>query len=347
MDIARKNERTLRLIQDYYSKSESEWFVGFSGGKDSSALLKLLFQALVGLNDRPKPITVLYCDTGVEIPVIRNLVLNTQQTVEAEARSHNIPLRFHITLPPVKDRYFVKVIGRGYPPPSVLFRWCTDRLRISPVQRYIAETQAKSSVILLGVRKGESTARDETISKYSTGQKYVYTQRRYPNTHVFCPLIDYSVNDVWQTLSRISIPTAINSKRLRILYWQAGGECQIVQEHYMPPCANGRFGCWTCTVISRDRASESLVEFGYSELRPLLAFRDWLTSIRSEPKHRCKQRRNGANGLGPFTLEARKLILNRLLAAEHQSKLKLIEDEELAAIRSLWEEDMASGNYCE
>jgi DNA sulfur modification protein DndC len=119
-----KEASALRLITTEYENAKLPWFLGYSGGKDSSAVLKLVFQALSSARKHPFPITVLYCDTGVEIPVIRTYVMATLQRLTIEARRYKLPIVTRVLQPKLKDRYFVKVIGRGYPPPSNKFRWC-------------------------------------------------------------------------------------------------------------------------------------------------------------------------------------------------------------------------------
>jgi len=66
-------------------------------------------------------------------------------------------------------------------------------------------------------------------------------------------------------------------------------------------------------------------------------------AIRYDPTYRCKERRNGARGLGPFTLEAREEILNKLLKAQSKTVWKLIEDEEIDYIKKQWELDLKCG----
>jgi len=39
----------------------------------------------------------------------------------------------------------------------------------------------------------------------------------------------------------------------------SNGECPIHINTSTPSCGNSRFGCWTCTVVERDKASEGLL----------------------------------------------------------------------------------------
>ena len=87
--------------------------------------------------------------------------------------------------------------------------------------------------------------------------------------------------------------------------------------------------------------------YGFEGVYSLLLFRNWLLEIRDRPEYRCKKRRNGTPGLGPFTLAARREILDKLLSAQALSGLSLIREEELVLIKSLWEIDKNSLVYTE
>jgi DNA sulfur modification protein DndC len=312
--------------------------LGFSGGKDSSALLKLLFLALRESRAPLVPVTIVYCDTGVDIPIVTSLVRRTLRSVVREARADNVPIRVAVARPPLKDRFFVKVIGRGYPTPTNKFRWCTDRLRIDPVRRLISRISRSPAVVLLGIRRGESNERDRTIWRHGTQDPYSLSQARSPHK-IFAPLLSYSVQDIWSALRYSDLPSSIDVATLERLYRDAGAECPVIRDPNGPPCGVGRFGCWCCTVVRRDRAVTSMVAEGHTELAPLLRFRNWLSAMRDNPRHREKRRRNGSPGPGPLTLSARKLILRRLLEAQSQVPWKLISIDEIRLIRRLWQVD--------
>src|SRR5690606_28133200 len=112
-------------------------------------------------------------------------------------------------------------------------------------------------------------------------------------------------------------PGGGDHKRLIKLYRDAGGgECPVVTaKSDAPSCGStsSRFGCWTCTVVEKDRSLSGFVEAGFAEFGPLLDFRDWLVSIRNDPERRLARRRDGkvtiaSNGTyvpGPFNLATR------------------------------------------
>ncbi|MET0398395.1 MAG: DNA phosphorothioation system sulfurtransferase DndC [Longimicrobiaceae bacterium] len=342
------NRLTIELIKKEIQATALPWCVGFSGGKDSSALLKLVYRALYELpRSKRRQIDVVYCDTGVEIPVVASLVGTTLRSLELEAVKDDIPLKITVAQPLLRDRFFVKVIGRGYPPPTNKFRWCTDRLRIKPVQSVLKTIGQGRSVVLLGIRRGESLERDRTIQHHASDSQYYLRQHGSAGTLIFSPIINYSLHDVWATIVHVERPVSIDSRRLTLLYRDASGDCPIVRDPRGSPCGKGRFGCWTCTVVRKDRAVQSLVSEGYSQLKPLLEWRDWMQNIRDDKAYRCSTRRNGQVGLGPFTLDARRELLSRLLLAQESSGWKLIGDLEIEAIKQLWETDLTSSIYRE
>src|SRR5687767_14539517 len=91
---SKKDARTIELIKDEYLKNDTPWFLGYSGGKDSSALLTLVFNALLQIDKNHKVINVIYCDTGVEIPTISAYVKNTINALEIERKKFNLPIKF-------------------------------------------------------------------------------------------------------------------------------------------------------------------------------------------------------------------------------------------------------------
>jgi DNA sulfur modification protein DndC len=339
------NEQVILNIQENYSKALLPWYVGYSGGKDSSAVIKLLFLALKDLKYASKEVTIIYCDTGVEIPIVNKFVTKTLTKIKLEASQYNIPINIQIAVPKASDRYFVKVIGRGYPPPTNKFRWCTNRLRIDPVKDLLKSMPEKQGVMLLGIRRGESASRDKVILRHKTKSDYFFTQSSNPNITIYSPIINYDIEEVWATLAFNSIPKSIDAKELMAIYKKAGGECPVIKEPTSTPCGKGRFGCWTCTVVSRDHAVEGLIKEGHSELKPLLEYRNWLSEIRKDVKYRCAKRRNGQVGLGPFNLSARQEMLSKLFEAETKSGIDLISEEEISLIYQLWDEDKNSLSY--
>jgi len=343
--IPLQDQEIIDLIKREYLKDQTPWYIGYSGGKDSSALLVLVINALFGMERYDRKVTVIYCDTGVENPIITGYVYNTFSLLLAECQNLEIPIEFKIVKPDLKDRFFVKVIGRGYPTPTNIFRWCTNSLRINPVKKII-DSNSKA-IILLGVRSGESVQRDRTLSKHKATDNFYLKQANSNKKLIFAPILNYEVSDVWSVLKFKSIPASIDHEVIGKLYKDAGSECPVYRESKGTPCGKGRFGCWTCTVVRKDKSMEKMIENGYDSLEPLFRFRNWIAEFRDNPLYRCTFRRNGKKGPGPITLEGRKIILEKLLELEKETKIKLIEDEEIDLIYRYWKIDYDNIQYVE
>ncbi len=332
---------TQEVIAKEYVRDISPWVLGYSGGKDSTAMMKLVFNTLIGIKNR-KNVNIVYCDTGVEIPIIREYVKEVFTNIKREIENYELPIKTIVVEPFLKDRFFSKVIGHGYPTPTNKFRWCTDRMRIRPIQKTM---YTNKYVVLVGVRKGESKERDRIIAENLHTEQYYLHQKEYPGVKIFAPIINYDISNVWNTIKSDFAPKSINSEKLELLYREAGN---ITEESISNDIlAGGRFGCWTCTVVRKDKAMSNLIKSGYYRLRPLYEFRNWIYEIRDNPEYRCKHRRNGETGLGPFTLEAREIIIDRLLDAQTKSGYTLISDEEISYIKYVWDIDKSNHKYKE
>ena len=307
-----------------------------------------MYSALRDLRPLKPLLSVVYCDTGVEIPVMRDHVRRTLRLLRKEAQEDGLNIRIKIAQPTLSDRYFVKVIGRGYPPPTNKFRWCTDRLRILPIQNFLKATGSSDATVVIGTRLGESVSRDRILANHRmTSGGFFFKQAGLPHTRLFAPIVDFELTEVWRVLQQIKSPVSVDGPRILSLYKDAGAECPVVRDEHGPPCGSGRFGCWTCTVVRKDKAITHMVSHGHDELAPLLEFRNWLAVMRDDPVNRCRQRRNGVKGLGPLTLDARREVLSKLKRTQAESGLSLISDREIRAIKSLWFTDRKSAHYHE
>lgn len=342
----------LEDIQEAYQSDDRPWVLGFSGGKDSTALLQLVYYALKGLPQasRTKPIYVLASDTRVETPQISSRIKGEVSRVQASAELDDLPITAHVVYPKLNDSFWVNVIGRGYPSPTNRFRWCTDRLKIYPVSDFIRRVVHRSGevIVVLGARRSESATRAQALKRSDVDGARFRPHRDLPRAYVYTPIAELTTNEVWAYLLQIPSPWGSENRELVSLYKQAGGgECPLVIDTSTPSCGTSRFGCWTCTVVERDRSMESLVESGEDHLAPLLDLRDWLKQLREEPGARYDLRRNGSAPLnrhsgeqmsntGPFSHATRYEILRKVLLAQKESGIMLIEVDELKAIQQAW-----------
>ncbi len=113
------------------------------------------------------------------------------------------------------------------------------------------------------------------------------------------------------------------NRALYKLYANAsGGECPLVVDKTSASCGSSRFGCWTCTVVEKDRAGEGLLASGDERMERLLAFRETLLFYRDPANGKRDTRRmNGAEGDGPLLVSARRELLEQLLALQEETEL--------------------------
>ena len=328
-------------LSESYLADGRPWVVAYSGGKDSTLVLQLVYETLIALgNKATKPVYVISSDTGVEPPNVAAHVETVLSAVQADAEKRGIKLTSHLVKPALEDGFWPKLIGKGYPSPTRWFRWCTTNMKIKPSRRAIDTIVAEhgSVVLLLGTRRAESTSRAARMDGRRTNLRNLNPHHEIPNAFVATPIADWSNDDVWQYLFENNPPPwGAPHDRMLTLYRQAlGGECPIVMDLNTPSCGGSRFGCWVCTVVKVDKSMEGFIQSGEEWMKPLAEFRDWLKEFRERPEARMTIRRDGSKGPGPFTPDARRTILKELLERETKVGLRLISDEELRHIQSAW-----------
>lgn len=337
------------IIDQYlYDENPRPWIIGFSGGKDSTMLLQLTWNAINKIPNqlRTREIYVVCNNTLVENPKIIKYTDDVLVKIEKAAMEKSLPIYVVKTTPKLEDSFWVNLIGKGYPAPNNAFRWCTERLKISPTTEFIKSkiSEVGEAIILLGTRSEESSKRSASMKKYEVeGQRL--RKHILANAYVYAPIKDVKVGELWQYLNQVPSPWGANNKMLNMLYRNAnGGDCPLVIDDTTPSCGNSRFGCWVCTVVSKDKSMDALIENGEDWMEPLAELRDMLVEYRNDPEWRQQFRRGGAEGIGPYTIEKRAYILETLLKAqkevnEQEPDLSLINYQELVAIQVTWYRD--------
>ncbi len=327
-------------LEELYLADNRPWVVAYSGGKDSTAVLQLVYELVLRLRSKAsKPVIVLSSDTQVEAPNVASYVLATLTRIQQAAETGRLPLFTSLVHPLPKEGFWGKLIGKGYPPPSRWFRWCTSNMKIKPSRRAIDEITRKhgSVILLLGTRISESSQRGRTMQAREINSRGLNPHHEIPNALVATPIAGWSTDDVWEYLSTSKCPWGGDHGFLMSLYRQAsGGECPVIFDLNTPSCGGSRFGCWTCTVVKEDKSLQGFIRSGEEHLQPLVEFRNWLIELRDRPGYRSEVKRNGNAGPGPFLPSARQEILDQLLALEKQTGLPLATDEELVYIQQEW-----------
>lgn len=360
-------------IRDLYTADDVPWIIGYSGGKDSTAILQLVWGAIAGLapEQRRKPIHVISTDTLVENPVVAAWVNKSLAVMKRAAAEQGAPFHPHRLTPRLADSFWVNLIGKGYPAPRHKFRWCTERLKIRPSNTFINSIVSSSgeAILVLGTRKAESARRAASMVKHEKGRvrDRLSPNASLPGSLVYTPIEDWTNDDVWFFLMQERNPWGYNNRDLLGMYAgaSADGECPLVVDNTTPSCGDSRFGCWVCTLVEQDKSMTAMIQNDEEKewMMPLLELRNALDFRRGHnasgdpedtDRHlRDFRRLTGAVQLmasgkpvpGPYTQESREHWLTRLLSAQtyirrngppEVREIELITLEELQEIRRIW-----------
>ena len=366
----------LHLLCNVWEMPErrSQWW---TAGFDSSAVLQLVWLAIreLPVEQRRKPIHVISTDTLVEQPLVAAWVDASHAKMRQAAAEQQMPVSPQKLTPDVKDTFWVNLIGKGYPAPRKLFRWCTSRMKINPSNDFIRNVVRENgeALLVLGTRKAESQRRGGAMQRHEikSREDAIRNERltpnaSLPNSLVYTPVEDWSNDDVWLFLMQVKNPWGHTNKSLLGMYQgaSADGECPLVVDSTTPSCGTSRFGCWVCTVVDNDRSMEAMIKNDDEKvwMRPLLDLRNDLadfdkekSSSSSGPARRDYRRMTGRVHLfhdgvvrGPYTKDAREYWLRKVLKTQCQLRelgpdefrnIELISMNELQEIRRIWRYD--------
>lgn len=310
-----------------YKNDSRPWVIGYSGGKDSTTVVLLAFKMLESLppNERHKPVYVISSDTLIENPIVLSFLQQNSQYINEGAKKLGLPLYTDMIHPDYNNTFWANVIGKGLPTPtSIRFRWCTERLKIKPSNKFIEDKVKENGevVVLLGVRKTESIARGIRIKNREIEGYLLTPHVTLQNTYVYNPIVELSTDDVWSILlsNNGKTPWGTNNNDLFALYMGGdGGECPftVTNDSETPSCGNSRFGCWICTVVKEDKSLTGFIKSGETELQPLLDFRSWLLSIRDKHEYRQKYRRDGNHYYKKLYIDKMPLLNDYIIDKNH------------------------------
>lgn len=307
------------------------WALAWSGGKDSTYLLVLLLWLIrEGRVPPPEELTVLYADTRMELPPLAIAAAHIRQELEGvaeELEALGCKLTVRIVLPPVTDRFFVYVLGRGVPPPSNTMRWCTERIKVRPMAaelERLAGARRDKFLLLTGLRLGESAARDERISLAcgkdtgECGQGWYQETLASELVDTLAPILHTRVCHVWAHLRHHAPAHGWDTALLAEAY---GGD-EAEEE-------NARTGCTGCPVASEDHALVRICRMpGWEYLAPLKRLRGYYWNTLRSPlvrlrKRAGERRKDGSlvknqQRMGPITFEGRRAGLAFVLGVQSQ-----------------------------
>lgn len=308
----RSFDRVLDLGYDH-------WILTFSGGKDSTLTTVLALEYIKAHPNRVERVDVIYSDTLVEIPSIHGYALEFLAFIEQRFPEIHV----HRVKPAMENRFWVKVLGYGYPPPHQKFRWCTHRMKIKPCEEELKDVIVPDrSVVMTGVRFGESKSRDQRLNASCVrggecGQGMWFDKSEKLKIGYLAPIVDWPACDLWDYLMVYGPKLGYPTSELKDIY---GSE-------------ETRFGCWTCTVVRQDKAMKKTIEKEkWAHLEPLYAFRNTLWESTRSPATRVLKK---DGSVGKLTVETRQSLLLRLLCVQDEAKYQLIDDDEMNFIRSI------------
>jgi DNA sulfur modification protein DndC len=316
-----------------YGENYPHWALAYSGGKDSSATVTFVAWAIrSGRISAPKSLTVLYADTRMELPPLQRTAFELLDRLRVDG------FEAEVVLPNMDDRFYVYMLGRGVPPPSNTFRWCTAQLKIEPMEaklQSLRELTGQKLLMLTGVRLGESAARDQRIAVSCSrdagecGQGWFQASTHDAIADTLAPLLHWRLCHVYDWLY-FDERHSYDVRDIAAVY----GDGEV------------RTGCVGCNLASRDTALERLIRHpDWIHLTPLTELRPLYAELK-QPRWRKRKaspelRQDGkfsVNGqrMGPLTMPGRAYGLERILDIQERAGVDLINAEEEARIREMW-----------
>lgn len=328
-----------------WGQTHRHWCIAYSGGKDSSATVSVVVHLIEsGRVPAPESLTILYADTRMELPPLQSAAMS----MLAELRRRGY--RAEVVLPAMDDRFFVYMFGRGVPPPSNTFRWCTPQLKIEPMQnalRSLRDQVGEKILMITGVRIGESAQRDARIAVScgrngaECGQGWFQETTPESIADTLAPLLHWRVCFVWDWLMGIAPGEGFPTSLVAQAY--GGEEAEEI---------NARTGCIGCNLASRDLALETILKNPkWHYLRPLTRLREIYAELKKPHMRLRKQGERKADGslvanpgrMGPLTMEARRWGLDEIFSIQNtcnmirgdMPRIDLINREEMDRIEEL------------
>ena len=353
--VAESIDLTISSMMEYGSKHK-HWAAAWSWGKDSTTVVTLITQLIcTGQIPKPETFTIFAADTRMELPPL--WASSKVITEQLEARGVEVK----VVTAPIEDRFLVYILGRGVPPPSNRFRWCTGQIKVEPMEaalrEHLSNTEEKI-LMLTGVRLGESSIRDQRINVSCSkdgaecGQGWYQEGLKNDLCSTLAPILHWRVCNVWDWL-KIFAP----------MEKYGGWETQILADAYGGDEAeelNARTGCIGCPLASKDKALDNVIKIDrWSYLHPLKKLKPIYREMR-KPQYRLRKpggqkRKDGKlsknqQRMGPLSLDARKQFLQQILEIQNEINVNareqerpdiiLINDEELEAINEMIENEI-------
>ncbi len=302
--INHKIDESIEVLSNYYLNDTRAFCVAYSGGKDSTAVVYLVIKMLRHLQSQNLPIdkTVYFINSNTlaELPPMLKHLRTSLQAIYNYGVEHDLPIKVKEVSPEDQHTLNVQLLGVGMPPPSPSFRWCTDKLKVKPIDAYINDMFKDGQFIsIIGSRRDESAQRSHSLDKRATVTKFVKSNDRYPQAINLMPIEYWTTKNVWEFLFTEE-NSIINTTNLWNLYSDASSknasECvftaaggQEITEGNLG-CGVSRFGCWQCYVTrDNDKSLDGLLNSKkYSDLDLYKNYRDYYWNMTQEGWHKTR-----------------------------------------------------------
>lgn len=358
------------LLKHHYLNDSRPLCVSYSGGKDSSSLLYIVCEMLHDLQKQnvslDKKVYVINSNTLAELPPLLEHLHNSLDSIRSYALKYGLPIIVEEVFPEIKDTLNVQLLGVGMPPPSNTFRWCTDKLKVNPIDKRIRSLFPKGEFIsVIGTRKDESFSRSARIEKLSVKGTNLKINDRYPNASNLMPIEDWTTKNVWEHLFKQK-NDLVNVDFLWQLYSDASGkdanECSFAAaggkdiDDGKLGCGVSRFGCWQCYMVrDTDKSLDGLMNSGYKDVDLYKEYRDWYWNLTQQgwektrdPYNHRTQVRDMYNKGGEenpkfgmtmpkgLKLQIRKNSFKKLLELQDKLDEEIITLDEIIVIQERW-----------
>lgn len=225
MDIT---QQVKEAIKQNYLTDERKQVVLFSGGKDSSYLLTLIWEVLLELPEhlRTKTVYIMNSDTGVEAPIMAEYVDRTLTKIEHNAALQGLPIVVERVKPSMKNRFFYRLLGRGnlISTPKTKHHPCTHWLKIGPTQEKFKEMIASAPIQMgedksvitcyMGVRNEEGARRKASISKFQVSEESLWAKHSdFEEIMCFHAIKFVTADELWfELLNRGTLPFGLTTE---------------------------------------------------------------------------------------------------------------------------------------
>ena len=331
----------------------------WSSGKDSSVLANLILTAArnLALRGIKTPIVFCHSDTLVENPVIHSLARGEIRKIEAFMVRHGIEGRVMVGRPSLSQSWAVRVIGgRALPPFPDTRRDCAKDWKIDVNERSLkvamrdlAGRGLGAPVVCTGVRLDESTERAAAIKARGERSDRIWTNE--DGRHMLSPILEWDLNDIWTYVGMCNagvIEAYSDFADVMRVYRDGGGtSCAVVSDmtlaKFAKPCSS-RFGCWSCTAVSKDTSLTNMVESDevqYGYLRPLARLRDFIADTQYDFNRRNFVQRTIKDGFitiaaDTYSPAMMRELLRYTLTAQRESGVEIVTEAMLVAIDARW-----------